>query len=170
MFTSTALAVVIIDYQSPRLVAGLETLGDVGYSLGLSLRGIAVMIKSNVHVTTFVVYSLHITSQSNSVTSGQYPTHGNHYVVWSVNVTHILVIQCVHRFSDMFVRCPLYFNHGPCCRNVRIKRSSKCLKTHRSRNVIRCALSPDPHQHFQRRELQASGVPAALVEWARERL
>lgn len=77
----------------------------------------------------------------------------------------------VRRFSDMFVRCPLYLSQGPCRETIRppLRTSILDTGTHRSRDMIRCALAPHPHEHLQGRQLHTPLVPTTLLEVARER-
>lgn len=60
----------------------------------------------------------------------------------------------------MFVKCPLYFNQGP-YESLYISPQILVLNqlcTHSSRDMVRRALAPHPHQHLQRRQLQPAPI------------
>jgi hypothetical protein len=58
MLTSTAFAIIVINYQSPRLFASFEPFCDCRNSIGLGLASGPIMVECNIHVAPFVVHSL----------------------------------------------------------------------------------------------------------------
>ena len=58
MLPRAALAIVVIYDKGPRLLAGLEALGDIRDSVRLALAGYMIVVECDVNVATFVVYSL----------------------------------------------------------------------------------------------------------------
>ena len=59
------------------------------------------------------------------------------------------------KFSDMFVRWPLYFNHGPFKKtNLSGQDWLGLQKTYSGGYMIRCALPTNAEQDFQRRQFQ----------------
>ena len=58
MLPGAALAIVVIYDKSPRLLAGLEALGDIRDSVRLALAGSMIVVECDINVATFVVYSL----------------------------------------------------------------------------------------------------------------
>lgn len=58
MFSSATLAVIVVDDESPRLSSSLEALGDTRYCVRWRFGSAVVVVESNVHVATFIVYCL----------------------------------------------------------------------------------------------------------------
>jgi hypothetical protein len=58
VFTGAAFAVVFVDDKCPGLVAGLETLRDARDGVSLRLRGIVLVVESDVYVSSLVVHGL----------------------------------------------------------------------------------------------------------------
>ena len=57
MFARTALAVVVVNDERPRLVARLEPLRHCRYGVGLGLRRSMLVVERDVHLAAFVVDS-----------------------------------------------------------------------------------------------------------------
>ena len=53
-----ALAIVVVYNKSPRLLTGLEALGDVRDGVRLGLARCMIVVKCDVDLATFIVYSL----------------------------------------------------------------------------------------------------------------
>jgi hypothetical protein len=58
VFTGAAFAVVLVDNERPGLVAGLETLRNARDGVSLCLRGIVLVVESDVYVSSLVVHGL----------------------------------------------------------------------------------------------------------------
>ena len=58
MFACTALPVVLVDNDSPRLVPGLEALGYGGDCVRFGLRRLVLMVKGDIDLSAFVIYRL----------------------------------------------------------------------------------------------------------------
>jgi hypothetical protein len=58
VFTRATFAVIFIYDQHPRLSPSFESLRNTGDGILLGLRGITVVIESDVHISTFVIDSL----------------------------------------------------------------------------------------------------------------
>jgi hypothetical protein len=58
MLTSAAFTVVVINDQSPRLIASFEPFCDCRNSVILSLASIMIMVECNIDIAPFVIYRL----------------------------------------------------------------------------------------------------------------
>jgi hypothetical protein len=58
VFTGAAFAVVLVDDERPGLVAGLETLRNARDGVSLRLRGIVLVVESDVDVSSLIIYGL----------------------------------------------------------------------------------------------------------------
>jgi hypothetical protein len=58
VFTGAAFAVVFVDDERPGLAAGLETLGDARDGVSLRLRGIVLVVESDVYVSSLIIHGL----------------------------------------------------------------------------------------------------------------
>ena len=58
MLARTALTIVVVYDKSPRLLAGLEALGDIRDGVRFRLAGCMIVVECDINVATFVVYSL----------------------------------------------------------------------------------------------------------------
>jgi hypothetical protein len=58
MLTGTAFAIIVVNDQSPRLIASFKAFCDCRNGVNLSLASGPIMVECNIHVAPFVVHSL----------------------------------------------------------------------------------------------------------------
>jgi hypothetical protein len=58
MLTGTTFAIIVINDQSPRLIASFEPFCDCGNGVGLGLASGMIMVECNIHTAPFVIHSL----------------------------------------------------------------------------------------------------------------
>lgn len=83
MLTSTSLTIVIVDNKGPRLIPRPEPLSDPWDGIPVALQGAVLVVKSDVHLTAFIIGCLEITSVTARV-DFKANAYSNHYIRISI--------------------------------------------------------------------------------------
>ena len=117
-----------------------------------------IVVECDVDIAIFIVHCLEQRFNGKG-RSKKTPSYCDHFEGNVDQYVYSSITGCDTRvFSEMLVRCPLYFSHGPLITDQTHRISHRVRITHRCRDVISGAFSPYPHQYPRRWEFKTSRI------------